>query len=162
VGQPVIAPLRRWTTSDEATEEEGARVARARPGDAAFFAAIYLQGDLGAGKTTWARGFLGACGVRPAVRSPTYTLVELYDLGATTVVHLDLYRLRDETELEPLGLRDWAQAGYLWLIEWPERARGHLPPADLSVALHATPGRHELVTSAGTKAGAEWLARIGA
>ena len=115
------------------------------------------------GKTTWARGFLGACGVRTAVRSPTYTLVELYDLGATTVVHLDLYRLQDESELEALGLRDWAQPGYLWLIEWPERARGrHLPPADLSVALNATRGGHELLTSAGTKAGAEWLARIGA
>jgi tRNA threonylcarbamoyladenosine biosynthesis protein TsaE len=154
--------VRRWTTSAEATEEEGARVARARPSGAACFAAIYLQGDLGAGKTTWARGFLAACGVRTAVRSPTYTLVELYDLGATTVVHLDLYRLRDETEFEPLGLRDWAQAGYLWLIEWPERAAGQLPAADLSVALHATPGGHELVTSAGTSAGAEWLARIGA
>ena len=98
MGQPVTAcRLRRWTTSAEATEEEGARVARARPGGAAIFAAIYLQGELGAGKTTWARGFLAACGVRTAVRSPTYTLVELYDLGATTVVHLDLYRLRDET-----------------------------------------------------------------
>ena len=67
-----------------------------------------------------------------------------------------------KSELEPLGLRDWAQVGYLWLIEWPERAGGRLPAADLSVTLQAAPQRHELLTSAGTPAGADWLTRIGA
>lgn len=164
MGQPLTSPvsLRCWTENAAATEAQGARVARARPTGGPFFGAIYLHGDLGAGKTTWARGFLAACGMRGMVRSPTYTLVELYDLGSMTVLHLDLYRLQDESELEPLGLRDWAQVGYLWLIEWPERAGGRLPAADLSVTLNAAPQRHELVTSAGTPAGADWLTRIGA
>ncbi len=82
---------------------------------------IYLCGDLGAGKTTWVRGFLAASGVATPVRSPTYPLVELYELTDATAVHLDLYRLQDAAELEPLGVRDWAQPGYVWLIEWPER-----------------------------------------
>ena len=69
------------------------------------------------------------------MRSPTYTLVELYPLHGLTVVHADLYRLRDPAELETLGLRDWAQPGHLWLIEWPERAAGHLPAPDLSLPL---------------------------
>ena len=61
------------------------------------------------------------------MRSPTYTLVELYPLRQSTVVHADLYRLQDPEELETLGLRDWAQEGHVWLIEWPER--GRRPPA---------------------------------
>jgi len=128
----------RYTTRTAAeTEAAGAQLARLRPAGAQVFAAIYLSGDLGAGKTTWVRGFLGACGVTAVVRSPTYTLIELYDLGALTAVHLDLYRLQDESELEALGLRDWARPGYLWLIEWPERGLARLPRADLCVVLTA-------------------------
>jgi tRNA threonylcarbamoyladenosine biosynthesis protein TsaE len=151
--------MRSWTTSAAETEEEGARFARTRPPAADLFAAVYLSGDLGAGKTTWARGFLAACGVTAVVRSPTYTLVELYDLGAVQALHLDLYRLQDESELEALGLRDWAQPGYLWLIEWPERAVGRLPPADLRVTLSATIQGHEITVAAGTLLGEDWLRR---
>jgi len=150
------------TSTAGETEVAGARLARVRPTGADVFAAIYLNGDLGAGKTTWVRGFLSACGVSAAVRSPTYTLIELYDLGGMTAVHLDLYRLQDESELEALGLRDWAAPGYLWLIEWPERAAGRLPPADLSVALSAGADAHKIVVSAATSLGASWLARAGA
>jgi tRNA threonylcarbamoyladenosine biosynthesis protein TsaE len=141
------------------TEEAGARLARSRPVGADVFAVIYLNGDLGAGKTTWVRGFLVACGVTAIVRSPTYTLVELYDLGALTAVHLDLYRLRNESELEALGVRDWAQPGYLWLIEWPERAGGRLPAPDLCVALTAEAGAHEIAVSAQSALGESWLLR---
>lgn len=148
------------TTSAAETEAAAARLARARPPHADVFAAIYLSGDLGAGKTTWVRGFLHACGVTAAVRSPTYTLLEFYDLGAVTAVHLDLYRLRDASELEALGLRDWAQPGYLWLIEWPERGGGRLPPADLSVALAAGIAAHEIAVSAATPLGKSWLLRV--
>jgi len=144
------------------TEEAGARLARARPAGADLFAVIYLNGDLGAGKTTWARGFLLACGVTVAVRSPTYTLVELYDLGALTAVHLDLYRLQDESELEALGVRDWAQPGYLWLIEWPERAAARLPAPDLCVALTAGAQAHQIAASAQSALGESWLLRAGA
>jgi tRNA threonylcarbamoyladenosine biosynthesis protein TsaE len=151
--------VRRLTTSAAATEEEGARFARARPRNTDLFAAVYLSGDLGAGKTTWVRGFLAACGVTAIVRSPTYTLVELYDLGAVTVLHIDLYRLQAESELEALGLRDWAQPGYLWLIEWPERAVGRLPPADLCVRLSAASEHHEITVTAATLLGEDWLKR---
>jgi tRNA threonylcarbamoyladenosine biosynthesis protein TsaE len=93
------------------------------------------------------------------VRSPTYTLIELYDLGAVRALHLDLYRLQDESELEALGLRDWAQSGYLWLIEWPERAAGRLPPADLQVKLSASTQGHEITVAAATSRGESWLKR---
>jgi tRNA threonylcarbamoyladenosine biosynthesis protein TsaE len=151
--------MRSWTTSARETEEEGARIARARPSEADLFAAIYLSGDLGAGKTTWVRGFLAGCGVTAVVRSPTYTLIEIYDLGAVRALHLDLYRLQDASELEALGLRDWAQPGYLWLIEWPERAAGRLPPADLQVKLSATTQGHEITVAAATLRGENWLRR---
>lgn len=118
----------------------GAAIARAvaqRPGGV-----IYLHGPLGAGKTTVARGLLRALGVRGAIRSPTYTLLEPYELPGRSLVHLDLYRLTDERELEPLGLRDYPPERCWWLIEWPERAGTRLPPADLSVTLaHAGDGR---------------------
>src|SRR6202042_3659644 len=108
LGQPLgLARMRSWTRSAAETEAQGARFARARPRNADLFAAIYLTGDLGAGKTTWTRGFLASCGVTAVVRSPTYTLLELYDLGDVHALHLDLYRLQDESELETLGLRDW-------------------------------------------------------
>jgi tRNA threonylcarbamoyladenosine biosynthesis protein TsaE len=103
---------------------------------------IYLQGPLGAGKTTVARGLLRALGVRGAIRSPTYTLLEPYEMPGRQLVHLDLYRLADERELEPLGLRDYPPEHCWWLIEWPERAASRLPPPDLSVALaHDGAGR---------------------
>jgi tRNA threonylcarbamoyladenosine biosynthesis protein TsaE len=121
---------------------------------------LHLTGDLGAGKTTLARGFARACGVTAPVRSPTYTLVNVHEAGSLTLVHLDLYRLRDPAELEHLGLRDWARTGCLWLIEWPERAGGALPPADLIVHLAAAPEAHLADLSAGSATGGAWLERI--
>lgn len=93
------------------------------------------------------------------VRSPTYTLLSVYEAGALTLVHLDLYRLRDPGELEHLGLREWALGGSLWLIEWPERGGGLLPPADLTVHLTAGADAHRAEMAAGTAAGAAWLER---
>ena len=69
------------------------------------------------------------------VKSPTYTLVEMYETPTVSIVHLDLYRLLDPEELEPLGLREFARPGYIWLIEWPDRGTGRLPFPDLSVTL---------------------------
>jgi tRNA threonylcarbamoyladenosine biosynthesis protein TsaE len=121
---------------------------------------VYLAGDLGAGKTTLARGLLRSLGVTGAVRSPTYTLVEIYELGALTALHLDLYRLSDPAELDNLGLREWARGGHLWLVEWPERGAGRLPAADLVITLSAGDAGHEIEVAATTDQGARWLERL--
>ena len=114
---------------------------------------------MGAGKTTLVKGFARACGVAGPVRSPTYTLMNIYEPGPLTLVHLDLYRLRHPAELEHLGLREWARPECLWLIEWPERAAGLLPPADLSVRLATGTEVHQADLSAGTRTGVHWLER---
>ncbi len=121
---------------------------------------VYLHGALGAGKTTLAQGFIRAGGVAGPVRSPTYTLVQAYGSGAAAVVHLDLYRLRSADETEHLGLADWAVPGAVWLVEWPERAAGALPPADVRVALSFASDAHVAELSADSAAGFAWLERL--
>lgn len=96
---------------------------------------IHLIGELGAGKTTFARALLGALGVGERIKSPTYSLIESYHVADLDVHHLDLYRIADAGELEWLGLPDLCSPHALMLIEWPERGAGALPQPDLAITL---------------------------
>jgi tRNA threonylcarbamoyladenosine biosynthesis protein TsaE len=118
---------------------------------------IHLEGPLGAGKTTLARGLLRGLGHEGRVRSPTFTLLEPYELAGCRVVHLDLYRLADPGELDYLGLSDQLAPGTAVLVEWPERGADRLPAADLGIALdYDGPGRRAVLV-AGSAAGAQLI-----
>jgi tRNA threonylcarbamoyladenosine biosynthesis protein TsaE len=96
---------------------------------------VFLQGNLGAGKTTLTRGVLRAAGHKTAVKSPTYTLVEEYEILGRQIYHFDLYRLKDPEELEWIGIRDYLEQQCLCFIEWPEHGKGFLPAPDIIVNL---------------------------
>jgi tRNA threonylcarbamoyladenosine biosynthesis protein TsaE len=136
---------------EAATLALGARLASAlAPG-----MRVYLSGDLGAGKTTLVRGLLRALGYQGRVKSPTFTLVELYKLSNLCLYHFDFYRFKDPDEWEDAGFREIFGSDAVCLVEWPERADSLLPQADLHIRLrHARAGREALIealTQAGTR-----------
>ncbi|MAL93483.1 MAG: tRNA (adenosine(37)-N6)-threonylcarbamoyltransferase complex ATPase subunit type 1 TsaE [Haliea sp.] len=143
-----------WLSDEAATVAAGGGLAAALASRALL---IFLRGDLGAGKTTLVRGLLRALGHSGAVKSPTYTLVEPYDLSTGPVYHFDLYRLGDPGELEFMGIRDYLDGHALCLVEWPERGEGVLPRPDLVITLRLDGVGRRLETVAISPEGAEVL-----
>ncbi len=131
---------------EAATLQAGQRFSRYLP----IGFTVFLHGDLGAGKTTFIRGVLQGLGYQGKVKSPTYTLVEPYELPDVTLYHFDLYRLIDEEEWEEAGFRDYFNASSICMIEWPEKAQSLLPSADIEVHLLHQPDGREIQFQANT------------
>lgn len=156
------ATLSVFLADEEATLRFASRLARAVDPSGEPLV-LYLSGDLGAGKTTLARGLLEALGERGPVRSPTYALLAEYQPPGHRVLHLDLYRLDDPDELAALGLADHLPGSTLWLIEWPQKGEGGgLPPADAQVSLQPEGAGRRLVLRPVSVAGRRWISALAA
>jgi len=123
--------MKKFLIDTEATEQFGAELWQQLP----LKSLVFLNGDLGAGKTTLVRGFLRAAGYTGTVKSPTYNLVEEYNVNGRKVVHFDLYRLVDPEELDLIGIRDYFAQECVCFIEWPDKGEGFLPVPDAVINL---------------------------
>jgi len=150
---------RLFLETEAETEKLGSELARLAQG-AASGMVVFLDGDLGMGKTTLSRGVMRALGHKGAVKSPTYTLVEPYEELDPPVYHFDLYRLGDPEELEYMGIRDYFAGQSVCLIEWPERGKGVLPEPDLEVHLETERDGRSVVLRARSQFGASLLNEI--
>jgi tRNA threonylcarbamoyladenosine biosynthesis protein TsaE len=134
----------------------GIRLAKATLVPAIFF----MHGPLGAGKTTLTRGFLRGLGYEDRVKSPTYTLVESYELDSINVFHFDLYRVHDPHELEFMGVQDYFKYNAICLIEWPEKGEGLLPSPDISFYLEMHSAGRKIKWVAASEHGKTILQRL--
>ncbi len=143
-----------------ATEALGVALARAYLAAGAGAAVLYLKGELGAGKTTCVRSLLRSLGVTGPIRSPSYTLVETYELPALTCVHVDLYRLQGPEEVDELGLRDYLGGRCLLMVEWPEKGGAVLASADVELSLSYCHEARRGHLVAHSPAGRRWLGEL--
>jgi tRNA threonylcarbamoyladenosine biosynthesis protein TsaE len=118
---------------------------------------LHLRGDLGAGKTTLVRGLLRALGEAGRIKSPTYTLVELYSVSSLNLYHFDLYRFKDKNEWLSAGFGEYFNPDSACIVEWPERAGDLLPPPDMEVLLQMEGEARRATLRAYTPAGEAWL-----
>lgn len=141
---------------EAATRAAGARLARVLdPG-----LALYLHGELGSGKTTLARGLIQELGYQGRVKSPTYALVELYTVSRLHLYHFDFYRFKDPKEWRDAGFNEYFNDASICLVEWPEKAAGLLPAADLDLTLEFAGDGRDLSIRAGTESGKACLHRL--
>lgn len=147
------APVSRFLPDEEATLRLGGGWA----GTLAAPLTVYLQGSLGAGKTTFTRGLLRGLGHAGAVKSPTYTIVESYTLPQFSLHHFDLYRFASPEEWQDAGLDELFAPGSVCLIEWPQQGGGFVPPADITVSLNHTDGGRTCTLTAHTANGRKSL-----
>ena len=140
--------------NESATVELGQKIATMlHPG-----LVIFLRGNLGAGKTTFARGILRGLGYTEKVKSPTYNLIEVYKISKLYLYHFDFYRFDDPFEWEEAGFREYFNAESICLVEWPERAGGLLPTADLSLFFQFHEAERVVKICPGTDVGRQCLA----
>jgi tRNA threonylcarbamoyladenosine biosynthesis protein TsaE len=151
----VRPPVERFLPAEADTLALGQRIARClRPG-----MVLYLAGDLGAGKTTLARGILRGLGFQGRVKSPTFSLVEVYEISSLYLYHFDFYRFTNIEEWRDAGLREYFNPATVCLVEWPEKAAG-LPGADLDIALRMEDGGRRATLRAATEAGTSCLEAV--
>lgn len=145
-----------YLADEAATEALAGRVANACTAKTV----VFLNGDLGAGKSSFCRGFIHALGYQGRVKSPTYTLVEPYEVGPWRVFHFDLYRLSDPEELEFIGIRDYFEQDCLCLIEWPDKGADLLASEDLAISIDFESSGRRLQLEAMSDYGRQILDRL--
>ncbi|MDC0689920.1 tRNA (adenosine(37)-N6)-threonylcarbamoyltransferase complex ATPase subunit type 1 TsaE [Mitsuaria sp. RG] len=143
-----------FLADEPATVAFGAKLAEVTQGHGV----IFLEGNLGAGKTTLSRGLIRGLGHDGPVKSPTFTVVEPYEIGDIRAFHFDLYRLVDPEELEYLGIRDYFEGDALCLFEWPDKGAGVLPKPDLTITISPQAGGRSLNLSPQGARGEAWCA----
>jgi len=155
MGTQVEQLIHHLATADD-MEALGGKFAKACPATAR----IYLQGQLGAGKTTWVRGFLRGMDYTGKVKSPTYTLVESYQLQGRLIHHLDLYRINDPVELETIGVRDYLDGTGICLVEWPEQGGSLIGEPDVMIQINILGQDREVTMRSATTAGQKMIKYI--
>jgi tRNA threonylcarbamoyladenosine biosynthesis protein TsaE len=145
---------------EAATLSLGAALATAMPQDPRPAAVVYLEGDLGAGKTTLVRGLLRKVGAGGTVKSPTYTLVEPHVVSGLNLYHFDFYRFTVPEEFLDAGLDEYFADAGVCLVEWPDRARPYLPACDLHIRLELDGGGRRAHLQADSERGRQWLSRL--